>query len=36
LKIVEGMGLDYGTKVVDNEGGNMSWVIKLMAVVTGD
>jgi len=24
LRIVEGRGLDYGTKVVDNEGGNAS------------
>jgi len=24
LRIVEGRGLDYGTKVVDREGGNMS------------
>jgi len=24
LRIVEGRGLDYGTKVVDNEGGNTS------------
>jgi len=24
LRIIEGRGLDYGTKVVDSEGGNMS------------